>query len=225
MKNTLIVAFGLLVCTLAGQAGVIAGTNINTVSAADTVISSSTGAAYSGGIAAGGYFTTGFDVSNAIATNNFAALAANFNVVTSVVIGQTTGDLGANIAGYYNLPSGSYGAPTADLSGKQLYTFYGSAATLTASTAIGQQIALVLFSDTIGADTPAPDSNNLNLVTGGNHTVRIGTTGFTSTVNLQPVGGSATAQLASIRMFAIVPEPSTALLGAIGALGLLRRRR
>ena len=104
------------------------------------------------------------------------------------------------------------------MAGSQLYVLFGNNSALAAPTS---QYALVRFNETIGSEPP-PDSNTLNL-TGGSYTILAGTTG-TATVNLSSVGGSSTESNTSLNLVA-VPEPSAALLGGLGALALLRRRR
>jgi MYXO-CTERM domain-containing protein len=68
-------------------------------------------------------------------------------------------------------------------------------------------------------------ANLLNGLTPGNYTIQIYTESYTNAVNSAgnifgfTAGGNPTAS------FTIIPEPSAALLGGLGVLALLRRRR
>jgi hypothetical protein len=107
------------------------------------------------------------------------------------------------------------------------FNFSGSAMSTTGSVelgAIGNNTYLVLVSETgglvngfgayTGADVPSLGSVTFNPANAGD-SIGIGTSVFAG-----PAGPAASGfQLAA------VPEPSAALLGALGALGLLRRRR
>ena len=216
MKLRYIGAIATLALVASTQAGVILGTNIQG-GTGDTLIAKSSNQLMSGGIAASGYFNAGFDVGAAVAAQDYAGLASAFNILTSSAIGETSADFGTDIAGFYSNPSVDYGAPGARL-GAQLYTFFGNGGTLGGSS----QFGLVSFGATIDADSPAPDSNNLNLFTGATYTVLLGTTGGTATVNLSGIGQGEAVVNPTLQL---VPEPSAALLGLLGAVGLIRRRR
>lgn len=208
--NIKIAALALLCVTSFASAGVVSGTNIDLGASGDTIILTGTTPAVTG-IATGGWFTAGFDVAGAIASNNFASLVSNFHVLAS---GQLGGDdaLGPGYKGNY-LFSNNYVLGTDVALGTVLYTFIGNAANLSSSTLF----ALIQHTETVGPDSPSPDSNNLNF---GNGTVLIGQKG-TTTYNF----GGGNVSTPSLTLVAAIPEPSTLLLGAVGALGLLRRRR
>jgi hypothetical protein len=212
-KISLIVAAVALTAVSNVNAGVISATNLNLADAGDLIISVA-GVPIENGIAQAGFFNTGFDVSAAILSANYTSLFANFNSLASGQIGDP-GVLGAGKFGLYFV-GGDYGAPgpSAPLN-SILYTFLGSGATLAGSSHIG----LLQSSATIGVDTPTPDSNDLIASDG---TVRLGQTG---TINY--AFGAAPVSTPNLNLMAVsvIPEPSAALLGAIGALGLLRRRR
>ncbi len=206
----------MIIAPAASQAGTIITSNIQNADG-DIVLTDASGVLLSTGIVSAGYFTTGFDVSTAVLTNDFVSLYSNFISLTSGAIGQTTLQFGSDIAGFFETPNTNYGAPTVDMLGKTLYSFFGDGATLNTSS----QFALVQFAETIDADTPLPDANDLNLFVGAPFAVLIGSTGGTASVDLNPIGlGTVTNPT-----LALVPEPSVALLGAFGVLGLLRRRR
>jgi hypothetical protein len=123
----------------------------------------------------------------------------------------------SNIAGVFAINNSVFD-PTSHI-GQSIYTFMSSAATVAATD--GGAFALFKHSQTLTADPtspPIPISYSLNLKNG---TLLVGEYG-TSTVNLTGFEGPASATVTSIN---IVPETSSTLLGAIGALLLLRRRR
>jgi hypothetical protein len=211
------------VTSAASLAGTVTALNFNDLNLADDIVlANSSSTALSGTIIAVGWYDAGFDVAGAVAVNDYASLssASNFNVLTSALSGDTTSAFGSNIAGYFETPNQNYGAPTAGmLASPQLYILFGNGATLASPTS---EYALVRFNEFIDPDVPFADSNTLNL-TGGSYAILAGTTG-TAVVNLSSVGGSATESNTSLNLVA-VPEPSAALLGALGMVGLLRRRR
>lgn len=108
----------------------------------------------------------------------------------------------------------------------------------------GKNYAIVWFSGltTVGTELAAPAGSFFGIARGGDWTLPVGNTGtqsFGTTASsldqltlANTVGGVATAAAGQSVSFAtagttlkFVPEPSAALLGAVGALGLLRRRR
>lgn len=207
--------------------GTVVATNISNPST-DIVVANMSSSALSGTIVAVGWYSAAYittDLNNALSSNNFASLSSNLNVLTSTLTGETSADFGdpvtgPDIAGFYSTPGADYGAPdgTPPL-GAQFYVLFGNASSLGGA---NTQYALVRFNDTVDLDTPVQDSNSLQL-SGGSYTILKGTTG-TAIVNLSPIGGSATESNTSLNLVAI-PEPSTALFGALGMVGLLRRRR
>jgi Flp pilus assembly secretin CpaC len=48
---------------------------------------------------------------------------------------------------------------------------------------------------------------------------------LSSGASITPIAGGGTVEGNNLQLVQVIPEPSTALLGLIGALGLLRRRR
>jgi len=103
----------------------------------------------------------------------------------------------------------------ADFAGKNMYVFVGNATSFGAS----DQFLVLKTTHTFNAAESGPTAFTKTL-TRANATTLIGTevaNVFTSTADASTTPGWNTAVL--------VPEPSAALLGAIGALGLLRRRR
>lgn len=216
-----------VILTLNAMAGTVSIQSITdgmggTTTPGETMILSVGGSPLASGFAGGGYFSiTDAEVNLAVSSSNFALLAQSFVSIASdnFASGVNTVFGAGNIPGFYAANPVSYGAP-GSLLGKTLYTFIGDGASLLASGAF----ALYRHADTIDADLPFEDGNSLLLANG---TLLVGTTG-TGTYNstgINPDSGSANQSVGTIRLVQAIPEPSTALLGAIGALGLLRRRR
>jgi hypothetical protein len=170
-----------------------------------------TGPLMSSGIATIGYFSSGYVITGVAATD-----IAAFTIVSSAVIGGNSEDLGGSFAGYAQSAAVNLGTITTGnvLLNRPVYSFVSSLATLAGS----EKSNLILVQvGTILDDNPVPNaySSNpaANLPVAGYGAV--GT--FTGNAGGQ---GSATYNT----LYA-VPEPSAALLGAFGVLGLLRRRR
>jgi hypothetical protein len=104
---------------------------------------------------------------------------------------------------------------------KSIYMFAGNGATLTGST----QFLVVKMDATtfaIGDDTANAVTPKTITINPGNSTTLLGseiTNVFTTNTDASTTAGWQMAALTP------VPEPSAALLGMLGALGLLRRRR
>lgn len=208
LKTAFVASTMLLVGASVSNAASFALSNlVDTVS--DTLLADSAGVPMSGGVAALGYFPAG------VIITSMADLQANlssFTSLSSAAIGDTAASLGGlDVAGYALGPTSDIGNITTGnpLLGRTLYTLFGEGADLAASTAFGAiQVGTILD------DVPFSQSYTGN-PTGG--TVVVGTSGsFTGDVGF----GSSTYGTVNL-----VPEPSAMLLGALGALGLLRRRR
>jgi len=165
-----------------------------------------------------GFFTTGFDVAGAVASNNYSALVTNFNVVASAGVGDTAGTYGVNMPGMYDTNQGPLVTNAASI-GRSLYSFFTVGSSLTAGN-VGSAYALVNSGQTVIADAFPPTDYTLFTTTG---TVVHGQL-TTGTFSAPPLGIEAGVSAPAFNLVPI-PETSTALLGALGALGLLRRRR
>jgi hypothetical protein len=105
----------------------------------------------------------------------------------------------------------------ANFQGKDVVVLIGNNANLSLST----EIALFSFPTTFGT----PDGVTGNLVQTFTVTAAsVPTIGNKIAVTTQPVAGNSFVNGVSM-VSTTIPEPSAALLGALGALGLLRRRR
>lgn len=220
MKINLIAAFTLLAATASSSAAVFVVSNVvGGVAATDALFQNtigSGGALMNGGVVTLGYFGTNSYVPSGSLVN-IGTTISDFNVVASGIPGTTSADLGGSFAGFVqaggitSTPATITGAST--LIGRALYVFAGNGATLAASTAWA--LKQVNF---IGDDVPN-DITYLANPLGGAAPI-IGSVGsFVGNAGGQGSGTFSTLQLAA------VPEPSTAVLGIIGAFGLLRRRR
>jgi hypothetical protein len=163
------------------------------------------------GLATIGYFTSGYVISG-----NAEQDIAAFTIVSSAVVGGPSDDLGGPFAGYAQSAAVSLGTITTGnlLLNRPVYSFITSLATLAGSTT-GNLILIQV--GTIGNDVPFENAYSSNPAL-ANPVAGYGAVGtFTGNAGGQ---GSAT-----YRTLYAVPEPSAVLLGSIGVLGLLRRRR
>ncbi len=226
MKTKLLILASAIASITGLNAGVIAATNINLAGPGDTIITlNGTNTPLATGFVSAGYFTAGFDVAanltTSLASKDFTPFVNNWNsLITAPFYDEN--NVGANAFGYYSA-NVDYGNPGASAPlGSILYTFIGNQATLalSANVLMGGQLALLQSPETINGDTPTPDSNTLSPETS---TLRLGSNGGIINYDFTPAGGSP-GMTPSIQLYG-VPEPSAVLLSAIGALGLLRRRR
>jgi|GEM_PF-1789562 len=185
-------------------------------SSADTLLTS-------GFAGFGGFSITDSDVSIAIAANDFASLTGAFTpfVGTDDFL---TGMVGLNngaTAGAYAITADPF-TVTVPLLSQTLYTFIGDGSTLAGSTAF----ALFKHTQLLVADpggTSLPNSYSYDLAT-TNGTLLVGTrdtlAGFTD-ANF----GVTNIEVSTVKLFTLVPEPSSIILCGIGSLALLRRKR
>lgn len=212
------------------------------------------GLALSTGIASTGYFTVTDSVVDGyaatysdITATALARTAAKNSLIAAFVglagddfsTGWTNSGASSGMNGSYTLSAdlGLLGTSYAGLN-KVLYTFWGNTAVgysyaantgtstaLTGSTAIGlaRHTGVTLDRDD---NVATPDSNDAGLNNPYVALIRgAQTSGTYDTTPLLAEAGSATQSATAFQLVSVVPETSTALLGAIGALGLLRRRR
>jgi hypothetical protein len=167
------------------------------------------------GLAQIGIFSTLTDsqVGDLASAKDLVSVLAGFSSLGQDNFTNVATAYGAAIPGLISMSNPSF-VPTA---GETLYSLVTS----------GGGWALFKHNSVLTAD-PAPPSlpNSYNLtLTDGQ--ILVGTAGGTYTANYTDLGGSASTTVgSSIQLYgAVIPEPSAALLGALGALGLLRRRR
>ncbi len=214
MKIKLFLASALVAFALPTSAATFTVSNVvSGTGATDALYQNSDGTLLAGGIVHVGYFPAGYSISSSL--NDIEATITNFTSFASQLAGTFSADLGGAFPGYVQGPG--VAGPTitgADpLVGRALYAFVGNGATLAASNAFGLKQV-----DTLRDDVPFNNEYLANPF-GGVAPV-IGSVGnFVG--NASGLGSSPYTTL----QLALIPEPSTALLGLIGTLGLLRRRR
>jgi hypothetical protein len=199
---------------LIGQSGAAIYEISNVVTgtgATDALFQLASGDLLSGGIVAMGYFPAGYTVSSSLQEINNTI--ANFTIAASALAGSFSPDLEGAFPGYVQATSDqdNITAPN-PLIGRPLYVFVGNTATLAGS----DQFALYRVA-TIQDDVP----NEQTYVANGFGIIpTIGEVGtFVGNASGQGPSTYTTVQLV------LIPEPSVALLGLLGGLGLLRRRR
>ena len=140
--------------------------------------------------------------------SNLYAAVDSLNIFASLTSPTATGNTQGTITGAF---AGTGGGNASLFNGKQIYFVIGNASTRLASTdfAIFTSATNILFpADVTGSGTAAVTLSSV-----------------TNSVVLPNGGSEIDTTRDQIRMVTPVPEPSAALLGAFGALGLLRRRR
>jgi len=156
-----------------------------------------------------GYFNSTFNVTTAVDNSDWAGILANFNIVSTAIVGGTAGLYGENYAGLYDTGQGPLTATAGSPAiGQNLFTLFGTGLNVLGLVDSGQVVAVDGF---------PPTDYTLYPATG---TVLVGSIG-TSTFSAENLG--ITDQTATALQ--LIPEPSVALLGAFGVIGLLRRRR
>ena len=160
------------------------------------------------GLARVGIFTSLTDVQiTALAdARDYDALVTGMSILASDDFTGIAAAYGA-IPGFVSMSVNNY-SPTGTFS---LYTLVNS----------GSAWAFFKHAETLVPDPAPPALPNTYGLSLSNGNLLVGTA-TTYTTNLSAIGGPASVTTNGIQL---IPEPSAALLGALGALGLLRRRR
>ena len=210
MKLTTLVA---IAATLShANAANYAINNVVTGDISDVLFADFDGSPLNGGIVALGYFETTAPSSSLV---DIQTNISNFTLITSALTGSFSVDLAGSFDGYVQADTfaGAQITGANSLIGKPMYLFAGNASTLSTSTAWALSAVKTIADDVPFTELYAANPDGSSIL--GN----IGTFDtFTGDVGLG-AGTYTTLRLAQ------VPEPSTALLGVIGAIALLRRRR
>lgn len=212
MKNKIaIVASFIGLASTAFAANYIPSNVVTGDGSGDALVQNFNGTLNSGGIFAMGFFPSGYVIS----TSDMDVNILNFTIVASGIVGSNSASLGASLPGYVEADpvDGALITGADPLLGRALYVFAGNTGTLAGSTEWAiKQIASI-------ADDVPNENDYLGNPLGGAAPAFGSFGSFTG--NASGFGESTyqTLQLAPI------PEPSAALLGAFGVLGLLRRRR
>ena len=148
-----------------------------------------------------------------VASSSYATLASAFVAFgTDNFVAGPTSIYGATSPGVTAIGSTSFD-PSLYV-GKTLYVFIGDV-----SLAGSNQFAVLKSTETVGLDAPI-DNNNILFST----STPIFGSYSSGTYNGTPYGLDSSVAAQAVNLVA-VPEPTAALLGALGMVGLLRRRR
>lgn len=187
------------------------------VQADEWIVTNSSGVALSSGTVSVGYFNTISGTNGQLGAMSYATLVADFHALTvddfvtySSSINSPNGPIAGVTGGDVNI--GAYSG-----SSRQLYVMISNTAALDGS---ATQYAFLNSNQTLTADGGTPDSNDFFFK---DATVIAGTVGVGSFNGANVTGNNP--QAATTLQLVAVPEPSAALLGGLGALALLRRRR
>lgn len=217
MKLKLVTAAALIAASTYSNAAIYYVSNLVTgLGSSEALYQNGDDTLLNGGIVALGYFgTNAYVPSSSIAA--IQTTIADFTTVAFALAGSDSFQLSlTGNPGYVDAAA----VDTANISstdprvGRALYVFVGNNATLAGSTAWALKQVATLFDDEAGEQEYF--ANPL-----GGAAPIIGSIGsFTGEPFPSLEAGSST-----FSTLKLVPEPSAALLGALGALGLLRRRR
>jgi hypothetical protein len=179
----------------------------------DTLFENVNGSLLDGGIVAMGYFGSNSPSTDLSQITN---TLADFTTLASGIVGNPSASLEGAFAGYVEAADHNTGVlgSGSTLIGKKVYAFVGNQSTLSASTAFA-----LFLTGTIAEEEPGFEATFIAQPYG--LTPLIGSVDSVTTNS--PI--SASPETYTTLKLVAVPEPSVALLGALGALGLLRRRR
>jgi hypothetical protein len=200
-------------------------TNNQGTPASSNAITNSAGIAFksgTAGVASVGYFTgiTDAQITGATAastlTDNFVAWNTSTTPNANGSVNFVNSVTPVFAQGYFTMNAAARTVAGSNFSGVNIYTLVGNGLTFANSTEF-----LVLKSTAIFNVADDPTLPNVTVrFTSANTSVLFGTVG----PNVKTTATDATSQI-SWATAVPVPEASTSLLGAIGALALLRRRR
>ena len=210
MKMKLTLAAALIAMASSVSAAVYSVSNLTVgYGYGDALFQNADGTLSSGGIVAMGYFGSAPSSNPSLINSTIS----DFTILASGLTGSYSATLGGSFAGYIeNVVQGSIIAEASPLVGKALYVFAGNASTLAASTQWALVQVATILSDDPDEQTYVAQPFGLTPIIGS-----IGS--YTGNAS----GMASESEVYTTLQF--VPEPTTALLGAFGALGLLRRRR
>jgi hypothetical protein len=217
LKKTLIVASALVAGALTSNAATYSIANLQSGPSTDTLWANADGTLMNGaGFVTIGYFGSAVLTTDIDTIAELVALKSTFTAVQTATPGQSTMFAAPGYISEDPTESVSITGSNA-LIGRKLYAIASNAASLAAATALN---AFSLFEfGTIVDDVPFEQSYVANPA---GVTPIIGELGsYNDSENALGLGAGTYTTLKLVG----VPEPSAALLGACGVLGLLRRRR
>ena len=191
--------------------GFNSGVFANPTFTSGSVLVNSAGAQLTGGSTAFAYVTTGsLNVTGSSTVSQILSQLTLANTATSINSGFLNG-------------TATTLDPGNTLVGKQIYILMGNSSTLLSSTAAALYTSGTLFPLQDGAGNAVSSTiavrPDAGVVFGGARVASGVAAPFTN------ANGKLSVALVGTNDLGSIPEPSAALLGAIGALGLLRRRR
>ena len=212
MKKQITTLLITVICALPIYGFTVSTTNLVDTSsdgALPVVDTSDTQITHLGGVLATGYFATVAD--GDLATTEFSSLLADFDQLG----GSLAFDNSFNIDALFDVSLGDAIGAGSDFIGKSVYIVMGNGSSLATSS------ELAVFKDsslTFDEDTNSPGGSVV--ITPGDlpSGLLVGSIGGPETV-------SGTTFDNSIILAQNIPEPSVTILGLLGMLGLLRRRR
>jgi hypothetical protein len=232
MKNkiTLLTTSLLLSGSLVSNAAIFAISNVVTFT--DDTLYADNNVPMTGGSVTIGYFGSTIVDTDIDTIDELVQLLGSFNVRSEATPGAVMGTFGFGSAGYADNfdTATSFGlinnTTNTSLLTRSIYSIVTSASSLATATA-SDKFALVkigtIGNDEVGELTYSSNPAGIVPLIGsvGSVTTDLGIAFDDGNGNLVPIG----TQTYSTLNLAAIPEPSTALLGALGALALLRRRR
>jgi hypothetical protein len=214
IKTAAIVFSSLIAGSLASSAATFVLANLTGGPGADTLFANADSSPMTSGTVAIGYFGIGVTIDDVNTVSGLFSNLGSFTSVQAATPGQSVAFAGAGYLLEDLVDVGNI-TGTNTLIGRSVYVVMTDAASLASATLTSQWGLFIV--DTIKDDVPVPNQYTGNPL--GAIPV-IGTPGsFNDTENITGIGPGV------FSTYNMVPEPSAALLGALGALGLLRRRR
>lgn len=225
IRSLIIVATGVFACsasavtTLYTFATGTTDTSNGIVNSAGLAYQNSASASFAGpGVVAFGYFSiTDAQITGAASAATLASAFNNWNTAGTNIF-ASPGPAGNRGTFTFNAAARDLTTATGDtFAGKNMYAFVGNGTTFATSS----EMLVLKTTFTFDAAEFGPTAI-AKTITVGNSSILYGNSVanvFTTTADTSTTPGFQT------KTFGAVPEPSAALLGAIGALGLFRRRR
>ena len=212
MKTNHTIVAALIAMASSAMAANIVVSNVGTGYAyTDWLFENVDGTLLDGGIVAMGYFGSN---DPSLDLGDITSTLADFVTFASGIVGDYSASLEGAFAGYVEVADHNTGviASGDPLIGKKVYAFVGNQSTLATSTAFALFLTGTIFEEEPGfEDTFIAQPYGLIPLIGSVDSI---------TAN-NPIDGGPEIYTT----IKLVPEPSTVLLGVVGALGLLRRRR
>ena len=225
IKTSILSAALLLGAISASNAAIVCVSNVGDLTT-DVLYANPNGTLMSSGTVTMGYFSAGITDSSINTNAKLFSSLGSFTVVSSFTPGGVMGNLGVGGSGYADnsdvatsMAGGQLTSASA-LYGRTIYSIVTNAASLAA--AVSTSSFAVVNIGTFGDDTTIQgelvySSSPVGL------TPVLGTLGTYTGDPTGLLGSNST--FTTLQMVSAIPETSTALLGGLGVLGLLRRRR